>query len=201
MSRWMSSSVGTLSLHETERPRRLVASSEEDPHEVELAGALLLLGDPPREVRAPHQPRECGQQDERAGSLGVRGREQQAHRCPVEDPEERRTGRSGGIHDRPNVVHPHLERWLAGDAIGHAHPAPVENDQPRKRRQPPRNLAALVLHRPGELDVGDRRHEDDVEGAVADHLIGDRNVTAPCVACLRAFHGGQPRRVASPGRL
>ena len=82
-----------------------------------------------------------------------------------------------------------------GDRVGHARAALVEHDQPRERRQPAQEMGQPRLL-PGHLHMRDEaRHQDQVDRAVADHLVGDADRTALRVLRLRSGHADTvPRR-------
>jgi hypothetical protein len=55
---------------------------------------------------------------------------------------------------------------------------PVEQDQSRKSGQSIEKVCPFGAF-PPQLDVGNKAgHEDEIEGAVADNLIGDAQITA-----------------------
>ena len=68
------------------------------------------------------------------GAFRVGRREEHRHRPAFGDADQRRALRAGGVHHGPHVVHPLLER-ADPRALGEAHAALVEQDQPRERRQ------------------------------------------------------------------
>ncbi len=152
-------------------------------------GAVLLLAPAPRVVRRPHHARKPAAEDERSRALWIRRGEQQAHRRAFGDTEDCRPGGADIVHHSPQVVHARLECRSSRDAVRHARSALVEQEQPREGRQllePAREQG----HTPSQLDVRhESRHVDEVEGPVADHLIGDRDVAAPGVPGL-GLHDG-----------
>jgi hypothetical protein len=82
------------------------------------------------------------------------------------------------VHHRPHVVHPRLERRDVARAIGEAGSAPVELDHPRESPQPLEERLSLRLLR-RHLQVADEAvHEHEVDQAVADDAIGNRDVAA-----------------------
>jgi hypothetical protein len=66
---------------------------------------------------------------DRPRSLRVRRGEQERHRPAFGQPEQRSTLGSRLIHDRPDVVHPLLERRRRAHAVGHSDATLVEDDQ------------------------------------------------------------------------
>ena len=89
------------------------------------------------------------------------------------------------VHHGADVVHSLLERRRAGHAVGHPHPALVEEDQPRELRQP-LAVAPELREFPVDLQVRGRAlrvHE--VDRPVSDDAIGDVDVSAPGEAHLR----------------
>ena len=143
--------------------------------------AQRLRGRGPRVVgrlgRAPHRAVE----DQRGHALRVGGREQDAHRPALGDPEQRRALGSGGVHDRPHVVDPLLESRRLRDRVGQPGAALVEDDQARERGEPLEEVGERG-HVPEELEVGgEAEHQDEVDRPVADDLVGDRGVAGPGV--------------------
>ena len=65
-------------------------------------------------------------------------------------------------------------------AVGGAGPALVEEDQAGKRSEPLEEADVKGVQ-PGEDHAEEEGHEDEVNGTIADDLVGDRNVAAPCV--------------------
>ncbi len=129
-------------------------------------------------------------EDERDRSLRVRRGEEHRertsfglarHRCPLA---------ADRVHHRADVVHPLLERRRARNAVGHAHPAFVEQDQPRELGEPLavapelRKLPVDLQVRIGALGV----HE--IDGTVPDDAVGDVDVAAP-----REAHLGHAARI------
>ena len=105
-------------------------------------------------------------------ALGMGGREEDAHRATLGDPEEGRPLRAGGVHDRPDVVDPQLQGRRLGDGIGQPGAALVEDDQSRERGEPLEE-ASLRGRLPLELEVGgEAEDEDEVDRPIADDLVG-----------------------------
>ena len=139
----------------------------------------------PRVVGCPQRARKRAPEHERRGAVGVRRGEEDAHGRSLDDAEQRRSRRAGRVHHRAKIVHALLERRCAGDVIGHSGSALVEEDQTSELRELEESLRHR-RNRPAELDVGDEPgDEDEIEGAVADDLVGDRYVSAPRVVRLR----------------
>ena len=68
-----------------------------------------------------------------------------------------------------------------------------ENDASRSREAGEERILPRVA------DVAEERHEYEVDGPVADHLVGDRDVAASCVLDLGRLHGEfHPCRSGSP---
>jgi len=110
-------------------------------------------------------------------------------------PEERRALDTGGVHHRPDVVHPLLERRHAADAVGRPRAALVEADDPHAIRQ----LAEIVA---GELFVELHRRkveaarEDEVGRPRAEDAIGDVDLAALRVSGIGALHATKSYQVA-----
>jgi hypothetical protein len=79
--------------------------------------------------------RERAVQDERAHACRVGGGEQQAGRPALGAAEQDRTLHSGGVHHRPQAVHPRLDRRQVRNGVGEAGAALVEL---ATRAKPPR---------------------------------------------------------------
>jgi len=80
--------------------------------------------------------------------------------------------------DRADVVHALLERGGARHPVGHAHPALVEQDQPREFGKP---LAVVTKcgKLPVHVEVGGRSlRVDEIDRPVTDDAIGDVHVAA-----------------------
>ena len=168
----------------------------------ELGGGLAkrLSGRGPRVVgrlgRAPHRAVE----HQRGDALGVGGREQDAHRPALGDPEQGRPLGPGGVHDRPDVVDPLLEGRHLGDRVGQPGAALVEEDQARERAEPLEE-ASERRRLPLELEVGgEAEDEDQVDRPVADDLVGDRGVAGLGVLRRRSAHRftARPRNSSRP---
>ena len=97
-----------------------------------------------------------GEQDHRHGPLGMCRREQDAERPSLRPAEERGPLRSGGVQDRPDVVHALLERGELGDGhrIGHSGSPFVQKDHAGERGETLQESRVVGLF-PHDLDVGD----------------------------------------------
>ncbi len=82
------------------------------------------------------------------------------------------------VHDRANVVHAHLERGGARDAVRHAHTPLVEQDQTCELREA-LAVSAELRQLPVDLEmrVG-ALHVDEVDGPVPDDAVRDVDVAA-----------------------
>ncbi len=135
----------------------------------------------------PHS-RVRAEENESLCALGIGGSEEDRHRAALEVPEERGALAPDRVHDRAHVVHPRFQVRDAALPVGEARTALVQADESRERRQPleERRVARLL---PVELEVADEPgDEDEIERAVAGHLVGDRDIAALRVA-NRASHG------------
>src|SRR2546422_9128229 len=89
------------------------------------------------------------------------------------------------VHDRPHIVHPHLERRHVGDAVRQASAALVEEDQPGERRQPLEEANDRRLL-PEHFDVGHPPgHEYQIPRPLAHDLVGDVDLAALRIPRLR----------------
>ncbi len=137
----------------------------------------------------------CSAQDEASRPFGVGRREEDRHRASFGDAHQDRGLRAHGVQDRAHVVHPLLERADA-DAVGQAHAAFVEQDEPREGSEPFAS-PAVIAHLPEHLEIGDRAgHEDEVERSVSEHLIGDVDVAVRRVLDRRSAHCTETRTVS-----
>lgn len=83
----------------------------------------------PRKLWAPDPAGRRVDQHERGSPLRIRGSEEHAQRARVTQTEDDRSLGPGRIHHGADVVHAHLERGCAGEAIGHPRPALIQRDQ------------------------------------------------------------------------
>ena len=118
-------------------------------------------------------------------SIGIGRGEQGAHRRTLGVAEQRGARRSDLAHDRVQIVHALFERDRAGDAIRQALPPFVERDDTREFGEPPQPVR-VAGEFVSKLDMGDDAgHDDQINRALADRLIGDVDVAALGVACDR----------------
>ena len=110
--------------------------------------------------------------------MRVGGREQEAHRGALRDPQQGRPLRARSVHDGAHVVHALLEGGRVGHRVRQAGAPAVEVDHAGERRQAlVEPLRGLVL--PDQLDVGGEPvDQDEVEVAFAEHLVGEVYVAA-----------------------
>jgi hypothetical protein len=106
---------------------------------------------------------------------------------------------SDSIEHGAKVVDSRLQVGKEMGTVGESRPPLVEDDQAREGAEalvevPP------VRRMPCPDEVRDPiRHEDDVEGASADHLVGDGYVAASGVFHLRHLHGRSLPHVRARG--
>ena len=187
---------------------RLVRAARRGHAGIDRVGPVALeLLEPRVELLLGHQlrarAREGAVEDQRGRALRVGRGEERAHRAALGDAHQRGPLRPDRVHDRADVVHPLLQdrQLVHGHPVGEPGAALVEDDQPCERREPPAKgrLERIV---PGELDVrGPARHEHEVDGPVADHLVGDVDVAALGVPglrrhCVSVLHARRPRQLA-----
>jgi hypothetical protein len=114
--------------------------------------------------------------------------EQDAHGSTLRDPEQSRALGARGVHDRPDVVDPLLERGRLGDGVGEPGPALVEEDQARESAEALEE-ASEWKRVPLKLEVGgEPEDEDDVDRPLAYDLVGDRGVARFGIPCRRSHH-------------
>jgi hypothetical protein len=113
-----------------------------------------------------------------AHPLWIRGREEGGQRRPLRTAEDGRPFDALRIHHCAGVVDPLFDRRRLGDGVGEAGAALVEDQHPSESREPAHELAvSRVL--PCDIEVGeDARDVDQVDRAVADHLVGDAELPA-----------------------
>jgi hypothetical protein len=148
----------------------------------------LLVPHRPRVIRRPEAARRRVVEDERTGALGVRrGEQQRDARALVGGPEHGALG-PGSLHDRADVVHARLEGRDLADRVRQAATALVEQQNPPGVREPAHMVDEERLIPRGQ-QVGQRAaHEDDVERALPDNLVCDRDVAAARVLDVRDVH-------------
>ena len=85
----------------------------------------------PRIVVRANALGEGADEDEGTRALGIRCGEENGHTAAFRMPEQCGALRPDGVENRAHVVHPLLERRqpVVRDAVGHAGPALVEQDQ------------------------------------------------------------------------
>ncbi len=136
---------------------------------------LVLVRHGERVVRRVVPARAGAEQDQRDRALRVRRGEQHGHRAALRHAEHHRALGADGIHHGARVVHPDLERWesILGHPIGQSDAPFVEHHHTGERREVREEPREPRL-RPHLLDVRDpAHHEQDVDWAVAEHLVRD----------------------------
>ena len=130
-----------------------------------LLDDLLLLAarGKPRELGRAHQARRGVDQHEPVRALRIGGGEEHGERTALTESANDGPVRAGSVHHRPDVVHARLERRVAGDAVGHARAALVEQKQtPQLHQADEEAHNRRVL--PAQLDVvREARDPDEVE--------------------------------------
>jgi hypothetical protein len=149
----------------------------------------LLLCGRPRIVRGLQAPDPGLDEHEAWRALGVRGGEEKGQPAPLLSAPEDGTLGARSIHDRSHIVHPRLERRYFPHAVRKSRAALVQHEHARKRRK---SLDVPDEQRlfPGRQEVARvRANEDEVDGAVPDDLVSDRDVAASSVVNVRNLHG------------
>jgi hypothetical protein len=159
---------------------------------------------PPRVVRIEHAARVAADHDQRVGALGVRRREQRAERTTLGNADQGRAFRPGRLHHGAHVVQPLLECRQLGHRHGirQSRAALVEQDEAPERGQPRQEPRERRLV-PEVLEVGDpAHHEDQIDRARSDHLVGDVDAAALRVLDARRRGAGHRRdeAIAAPVR-
>ena len=140
---------------------------------------------------------------QRARAFRIGRGEQDRHRPAFRGAEQHGALRANRVHHGAHVVHPGLEvrQMMRVDPVGKPGAALVEQDEAAEGTEPPQQMGvARVL--PMDVQVGDEAgHEHQVDRPVADHLIGDPNITASGVTGLGRLQRRAPRSAASSGRI
>ena len=109
----------------------------------------------------------------------MRSGEEHRERAAFRLAHHRGTLAADGVQNRSDVVHPLLERRRPGHAVGHAHPALVEEDQARELGHS-LAVAPELRQLPADLEVRERAlGVDEIDGPVPDDAVGDVHVAAP----------------------
>lgn len=143
--------------------------------------------------------RDGGIEDERPRPLRVGRREDDREGAAVALCEYHGLLAAGCVQDRPGVVHSAFERWqlVIRDTIREPGSTPVEDDETEGGCQPaeePRDRGLL----PVQVEMGDPAGDvQQIEGAVAQDLVGDVDGAASRVAHLGGIH---ERQVSAPIR-
>ena len=133
------------------------------------------------------------------------GGKQRSHVSALGNSEERRLLRSDGIEYGLDVLGPLFERRKADVSVGHSRTAFVEKDQAGKAAEPGEKSSVFGTF-PGVLDIAEPAlRVEQIRWAVADHLIGDGDVAASCIARLGSLHDRLTNRLGncetSPGQM
>jgi hypothetical protein len=93
-----------------------------------------------------------------------------------------------GVQDRQNILHGVLEDDRSGRVVGQPGTALVEHDEPGERHQP-----RIPAHHTRPLVVllqvgGERWNQDQVQGSVTEHPIGDVDAAAVDIPNLGTSH-------------
>jgi hypothetical protein len=131
-------------------------------------------------------------QQQRAGALRIRGGEQDGHRPALGGTEQCRLIGARGVHHRSHIVHPRFQVRHVAYAIGQAGASLVEHDEAREGSKAVEEVRQSRVF-PLDLKIGNETlHEDDVDRAVADDLVGDMDAAASGVFCLRTDQSTWP---------
>ena len=105
--------------------------------------------------------------------------------------------RTDGIEDGFDVLGPLLERREANISVGHPRAAFVEKDQTGKATKLAQKSSVFGTF-PCVFDVAEPASSiEQINWAIADHLIGNRNVAASCIARLGSLHGRLTNRLGN----
>ncbi len=137
---------------------------------------------------------------ERSGPFRIGRGKQNRHRGAFGGARQRRTAAAGGIHDGANIVHPGFEVWQIAivDPVAEAGTPLVELDESCKGAEPLEQVTVAGVF-PVNFEIGKKsRHEDEIDRAVADHLIGDPHIAASGIPGLGRFHKVSARFYVGP---
>ena len=142
----------------------------------------LLARRRPVVVDVPGRARDGRVQDEGGDAIGVLRRQPQRDRAAERIAPQRGARAADRVEDGDRVAHLVLEARRRPDPLGQAGPAAIEQDEARERGVALEE-AAQARQLPHVLDLGDpTRQEQQVERALADHLVGDAHVAAARVS-------------------
>ena len=142
-----------------------------------------------RVARLGQPLRERAVQRQRERALRVGRGEHDAHRAAFGHAEQRCPFRADGVHHDPHILHAFLERRRPDHSLGQTGPPLVETNESREGRESAEEAGHPWLL-PLELEVADQSwNPNEVEGPVAQHLIGNREITAPRVPYDWSFVG------------
>ena len=136
-------------------------------------------------VIVPECPaRKAADHDQRHGALGIGRGEQRAHRAAFGISEQRGAFGADLVQHRAHVIHALLERGRIRHPVGQAGAAFVEHDQAGKRCELVQEAGDARLL-PEHFDVGQESgNQHQIDGPLADHLIGDRHARGPHILGL-----------------
>ena len=171
------SSSATSGAHSRARLLEVATFTPACAHSGELLAPVLLRRSP-RVVGRPRSPHPRVEEDEAGAALGIGGRKEHTDARARPAGPENGGFRAGRVHHCAHVVHRRFERLHLADAIRQAGPALVEHEHAAARGK-----TLDVTHEqrllPGRQEVsGNPTDEDDVGRALADDLVGDRDVAA-----------------------
>lgn len=133
-------------------------------------------------VGTPGRLRVRGTQHEGRRPLGIGGREKETHGAAFGKAEQGRALGAARIEHGAQIVELLLEGREHEGTIGEAHPALVEDNDPREGGQA-LDEVRVRGQLPQHFHVGrETERQDQVARAAADHLVGDVDVTAPRIS-------------------
>ena len=175
--------AGVLGQRRREHVQRRAGPPSVDP--VLADGGDQRRGPALRIVGGLEPPRARPVEDQADAALGVGGGEQRRHRTALRGAEQDRALGADGVHHRQHVVHPLLERLRGRDGVRQPAAALVEHDQPAERGDPAQEVRGRRVL-PVLLDVRQPlRHQDHVDVAFANDLVGDAQLAGSCESGLR----------------
>ena len=159
----------------------------------------FLLRGSERIVGCPELTSRGSVRDQTGGAIGQRCREHRRDReAAVLEGKQHGACRADRVHDRPDVLHPVLERELlfAEEMVGQPAAAAVEQDQAAEGREAPQEHPGQPAP-PDLTQTEGRRHHDQVDRSVACDLVRDVDAVDRLgvvgLGCGRLCHGRSVR--------
>ena len=147
----------------------------------------LFLGAAVLVIPGADGPGRCVRENESLGALGVRGGEERTRLAAFTEADERYAVGRGRIQDRADVIHAGLQWPQVTGPVGETGSPLVEDDDAGERRQALVEPSPVRV-RPREDEVAELGYEHEIMRAVAERLVRNRDIAAPCVLDLGNPH-------------